>query len=126
MIHFFLFSHFFFLSANFKKNDSVNKNRNTCYLKVSHIAVDSVQTCSSEMFVARGFFVGSCGDMLIDDTDSFFFSFFSDLVKYVVTTKSHFKEKIVFPDILKKGFISLGLCSKASCPTLKWFPRFSI
>lgn len=71
--------------------------------------------CSSEMFVARGFFVGSCGDMLIDDTDSFFFS---DLVKYVVTTKSHFKEKILFPDILKKGFISLGLCSKASCPTL--------
>lgn len=78
------------------------------------------------MFVARGFFVGSCGDMLIDDTDSFFFLFFSDLVKYVVTTKSHFKEKILFPDILKKGFISLGLCSKASCPTLKWFPGFSI
>lgn len=71
--------------------------------------------CSSKMFVARGFFVGSCGDMLIDDTDSFFFS---DLVKYVVTTKSHFKENILFPDILKKGFISLGLCSKASCPTL--------
>lgn len=78
------------------------------------------------MFVARGFFVGSCGDMLIDDTDSFFFLFFSDLVKYVVTTKSHFKEKILFPDILKKGFISLGLCSKASYPTLKWFPGFSI
>lgn len=70
--------------------------------------------CSSKMFVARGFFVGSSGDMLIDDTDFFF----NDLVKYVVTMKSHFKEKILFPDILKKGFISLGLCSKASCPTL--------
>lgn len=43
--------------------------------------------CSSKMFVARGFFVGSSGDMLIDDTDFFFFY---DLVKYVVTMKSHF------------------------------------
>lgn len=120
------FSHIFFLSANLKKNDSVNKNRNTCYLKVvsltlplivfRHVLIRNV--CSKRLFCWLLWWYVNRWHWL--------FFFFSDLVKYVVTTKSHFKEKILFPDILKKGFISLGFCSNASCPTPKWFPGFSI
>lgn len=71
--------------------------------------------CSSKMFVARGFFVGSSGDMLIDDTDFFFLRFGEIRCNDEVTLLNN---NNLFPDILKKCFISLGLCSKASCPTL--------
>lgn len=117
----------FFFWVLIKKKDSVNKNRNTCYLKVvsltltlivfRHVLIRNV--CSKRLFCWLLWWYVNRWHWL-------FFFFFCDLVKYVVTTKSHFKEEILFPDILKKGFISLGLCSKASCPTLKWFPGFSI